>query len=90
MSCVEGIKKPDERIFHLCLERLGLEPSDCIYCGDGGSRELEVAKGLGMKPVQARWYFKEGADQPVGVMPEYDGADSPLYIVKLVEEGRQP
>lgn len=86
MSCVEGMVKPDERIFRLCLERLGLEPSDCLYCGDGGSLELEVAKRLGMKPVQALWYLKEGMGQPVGRLPEFDGAKRPLDIVKMAVE----
>lgn len=30
--------------------------------GDGGSNELEAAQALGMRAIQAVWYFKEGTN----------------------------
>lgn len=63
LSCELGIKKPDRQIFKHCLNELGLEAGECLYVGDGGSHELEAAAEVGMKPVQACWYFREGADQ---------------------------
>ncbi|MCK4274024.1 MAG: HAD family hydrolase [Dehalococcoidales bacterium] len=50
-SCVVGIKKPDPRIYHIATERLGVEPQDCLYIGDGSSRELTGALQVGMHPV---------------------------------------
>lgn len=82
ISCVEGIKKPDERIFNLCLERLQLQPEDCLYVGDGGTNELKIAEKLGMHPVQALWYLKEGAGQPTGRLLEFEGAAEPMDIVR--------
>jgi putative hydrolase of the HAD superfamily len=29
-----GVKKPDERIYLDCLEKLGLEPNECIFIDD--------------------------------------------------------
>lgn len=83
MSCELGIVKPDERIFYYCLDKLGLAPEECIYCGDGGSNELVVARSLNMKPVQALWYLKEDSGQPVGRFPEFIGAQTPEEIVRM-------
>ncbi len=85
MSCEVRLKKPDERIFKMCVEKLGVCPKECLYCGDGGSNELEVAKSLGMHTVQALWYLREGSGQPVGRMPEYKGAENPLDLIKIVK-----
>ncbi len=50
-SCVVGLKKPDPRIYQLAAERLGIEPSSCLYIGDGSSQELTGADAVGMHPV---------------------------------------
>ena len=57
MSCELGMMKPDPAIFRRCMAELGVNPAECLYVGDGGSRELETARSLGMHPVQAVWYF---------------------------------
>src|SRR4030042_3605401 len=50
-SCTEGVKKPDPRIYNLAADRLGVEPEDCLYIGDGSSNELTGAGAVGMPPV---------------------------------------
>lgn len=86
MSCEVGLIKPDRKIYELCLDKLDLEPGDCLYCGDGGSHELEAALSIGMHPVQACWYLQEGSGQPTGRKPEFIGAMNPMDIVKLAKE----
>ena len=44
------IQKPDERIFFLTIEKLGLNAEDCIYIDDREGN-LEAAKKVGMNPV---------------------------------------
>lgn len=44
------IKKPDERIFLLTIEKLGMKAEDCIYIDDRRGN-LTAAKKLGMKPI---------------------------------------
>lgn len=44
------IQKPDERIFLLTTEKLGLNAEDCFYVDDREGN-LEAAKKVGMKPV---------------------------------------
>lgn len=53
-SCREGLKKPNPAFFHLVCERLGVAPADCLYVGDGGSRELTGAAAVGMTPLMLR------------------------------------
>ena len=50
-SCTEGICKPDRRIYLSACSRLDLDPTECLYVGDGGSRELSGADAVGMTPI---------------------------------------
>jgi len=86
MSCELGLKKPDRQIFDLCIERLGVNAEECLYCGDGGSRELEVAKSMNMLPIQALWYLKDEAGQPVGRLKDFAGAQTPMDILRILDE----
>lgn len=84
MSCELEMKKPDTRIFHKCLEDLSVMPKECLYIGDGGSFELETARTLGMHPIQAAWYLKDGVNQPSKRKEEFMQAESPMDIVKEI------
>jgi putative hydrolase of the HAD superfamily len=46
-----GMRKPDPAIFLLACRELQVDPGNCIYVGDGGSRELSGAAGVGMHPL---------------------------------------
>ena len=87
LSYDEGIKKPDRRIFERCMERLSVEAAECVYVGDGGSRELEAAREIGMHPVQAVWYLKDGTIQPTGRMEEFANIENPLGVIEMIQRG---
>jgi len=53
-SCVAGMKKPDPRIYRLATTQLAVEPENCLYIGDGSSKELTGAAEVGMHPVLIR------------------------------------
>lgn len=53
-SCSVGIKKPDPRIYQLSANQLAVKPQECLYIGDGSSRELSGAMQAGMNPVLIR------------------------------------
>ena len=89
MSCELGVKKPDVRIFNICMEKLGVEPEECIYVGDGGSYELETARSIGMHPVQAVWYLKDGVNQPSGRKKEFVQAELPMEIIERIANDRK-
>lgn len=85
LSCELGVKKPDVLIYEKCMEQLGVAAGECLYVGDGGSRELETAEGIGMKAVQAAWYLKEGTTQPVGRKEEFEQAERPMNVLNYLE-----
>jgi len=50
-SCSVGAVKPEKRIYEICLNRLSVKPGEAIYVADGGSRELEGARDVGMTTI---------------------------------------
>jgi putative hydrolase of the HAD superfamily len=51
LSCSVGLRKPDPRIYLLACERLGVEPDECLFVGDGANDELAGAARVGMRAV---------------------------------------
>jgi len=51
-SFTARLRKPDPRIYALAFEGLSVQPSDCLYVGDGGSHELPGARATGMTAVR--------------------------------------
>ncbi len=51
ISGVEGLEKPDPRIFRLAMERAGVEPERSVYVGDNPEFDVEPALEVGMFPV---------------------------------------
>ena len=85
LSYEQGIQKPDEEIFLRCMDGLSLMAEECIYVGDGGSNELEAARKLGMKAVQAAWYLQEGTTQPSKRKPDFFQIEKPLDVLNFVD-----
>ena len=50
-SSVEGLQKPDPRIYRLACERLGVEPRRAIFLDDIG-RNLKPARELGLATIK--------------------------------------
>lgn len=84
LSYEQGIQKPDEEIFHRCMNELDVKAEECVYVGDGGSDELETARQLGMEAVQAAWYLKEGTSQPSKRKQDFMQLDRPLDVLNIV------
>jgi putative hydrolase of the HAD superfamily len=51
ISGVEGVEKPDPRIFELAMARAGVGPHASVYVGDNPELDVEPAAALGMFPV---------------------------------------
>ena len=49
--------KPNEQIYLLACQRIGVSPSKTWFVGDGGSDKLEGAAQAGPIPYWARWYL---------------------------------
>ncbi len=76
LSCEEGMRKPNPALFHLVASKLGVRADQCLYVGDGGSRELTGASACGMSAVMLRaddWYIAQARgredDWPGPVVP---------------------
>jgi putative hydrolase of the HAD superfamily len=55
----EGIRKPDPKIFHLALARLGAEASEAWFVGDNPDDDIAGALAVGL-----RTFWRECADWP--------------------------
>lgn len=51
ISGIEGIEKPDERIYRLALERAGVAASESAYVGDNPEFDVDPPAALGMFAV---------------------------------------
>jgi putative hydrolase of the HAD superfamily len=85
LSYEQGIQKPDEEIFQKCMRGLSVKAEECIYIGDGGSEELETARKLGMKAVQAVWYLQEGTTQPTKRKHDFYQMEKPLEVLNYLD-----
>jgi putative hydrolase of the HAD superfamily len=50
-SAVEGVRKPDPRIFHVTCERLRIAPREAVFLDDIGAN-LKTARSLGMTTIK--------------------------------------
>jgi len=50
-SHVVGVEKPDPRIFHIALERLGADPAGAVFLGDVPSVDVVGARAAGIAPI---------------------------------------
>lgn len=71
ISYEQGLYKPDPELYRRMIERLEVKPEECLYVGDGGSKELFAAREAGMRPVQCTW-FRPLAFEPHIPSPIYD------------------
>jgi putative hydrolase of the HAD superfamily len=51
ISGIEGIEKPDERIYRLALERADVQPAEAAYVGDNPEFDVDPPSALGMFAV---------------------------------------
>lgn len=56
-SCDVGLLKPDEAIYRLSLEHLGVTAGEALFVGDGGDRELAGARAAGLTTVCTEYLF---------------------------------
>jgi putative hydrolase of the HAD superfamily len=50
-STVVGVSKPDPEIFHLALQKLGVEPAAAVHVGDTASADVDGAHAAGVRPL---------------------------------------
>ena len=81
-----GVRKPDPAIYHACLKQLGIPAENCLYVGDGGSRELETARSLGMQAAQAAWYRKKDFEKhQAAIRPDFPQIPDPMDLLMFIK-----
>lgn len=78
------MRKPDRAIYMAACKALDVSPDECLYVGDGGSRELEAAEKIGMHPLQAMWYSYDEDNDVIARKPGFIGLDDPLDVLDYV------
>ena len=95
-----GICKPDPAIYALACDRLGVDPSDAWFVGDGGSDELAGAEAVGMRAFWCTWYLDrwpagltpnafeggEWRDRPRGDRRRYQPVEQPGSLAALLSQ----
>ncbi len=89
LSYEQGTCKPDHEIYKKAMEKLGVTAEECLYVGDGGSKELFAARDLGMKCLQAQ-YFADLAFEPhipCYKLDDFEHAYTQADILKAIDIG---
>ena len=87
ISYEQGLSKPDPAIYHAMIKALGVKPEECLYVGDGGSRELYTARDVGMNAVQCTWFHDRAFEPhiPCPLLDEFPHADKQEDILEWIE-----
>lgn len=83
ISYEQGICKPDPELYKRMTDKLNVKPDECLYVGDGGSRELYAARDAGMHPIQCTWFHDRAYEPhiPCPILDEFDHADHQSEIL---------
>lgn len=87
ISYEQGLCKPDPALYEKMTMLLDVRPEECLFVGDGGSRELYAARDAGMHPVQCTWFHDRAYEPhiPCPVLDEFDHADTQLDVLKYLD-----
>lgn len=79
VSGIEGISKPDPRIFEKALEALDIRPEEAVYVGDHPKNDVEAAQAVGMIGIWKKdpYYEAAAADHVIEDLTE---------LLKILEE----
>ena len=67
------VYKPDPRVFHWALDRLGLHPDDVLHVGDSELDDIQGAKAAGLRVA---WVNRDGRPRRAGVpAPDFELRD---------------
>jgi putative hydrolase of the HAD superfamily len=78
-SCQLGSAKPDAQIYLAACGALGVNPSECLYVGDGADDELVAAAALGMSVLRTTEFR-----QPEGGWPRQRVASLSEFAAMVV------
>jgi putative hydrolase of the HAD superfamily len=71
ISEVEGVKKPDRRIFEQAVARLGFVPSECCHVGDHPDVDVRGALEAGLHAIWRRTSYWSPPTKPVPTIDDF-------------------
>lgn len=86
ISYEQGLSKPDPAIYQRMLDALELSPKECLYVGDGGSRELYAARDIGMQALQCTWFHELAFEPhiPCPLLEDFPHADRQADVINYL------
>ena len=87
ISYEQGICKPESVMYKKMIEQLGVAPEECLYVGDGGSRELYGARDAGMNALQCTWFHELAFEPhvPCPILDDFDHAEHQLDVLNFIK-----
>jgi putative hydrolase of the HAD superfamily len=86
-SCLARLKKPDERIYRLACEQLGIKPESCLYIADGENHELTAAAKVRLHPVLLQNSSRDNSSELLREAREWQ-ADSIGSLTEVLQRVR--
>lgn len=83
LSHETGLCKPEREIYRLAADTLSVKAAECVFIGDGGSRELYGAAEAEMQAYRVMWYIRQ-MPEPVKEMP-FMMLEKPGDVVKVLQ-----
>lgn len=77
VSAEVGMRKPAPGIFELALERLGVSPQAAVYVGDDLIKDVQGAKGAGLRAI---WFRDDGSE-----VEQIEGIEPDAVVTKLLD-----
>ena len=87
ISYEQGLCKPDPKLYRKITRLFHVEPSECLFVGDGGSKELYAARDCGMHVLQCTWFHERAYEPhiPCPILEEFDHADTQMEVLEYLE-----
>ena len=76
LSQIEGFAKPDRRIFHLTLDRLGVAAQEAVFIGNHPYEDIQGAQQAGLRAIWKRddyfgpCHFADGTIDELSELPD--------------------
>lgn len=102
ISYETGLCKPDPQVYKAIIEKLDVSPQEsictpekcllkaqeCLYVGDGGSRELYGARNAGMQALQCTWFSKLAFEPHIPCPPlaDFPQAKSQMDVLDYISK----
>ena len=87
ISYEQGLCKPDPELYRKITRLFHVEPSECLFVGDGGSKELYAARVCGMHALQCTWFHERAYEPhiPCPLLDEFDHADTQMEVLEYLD-----